>query len=83
MSDEYLIRCIDEALMISSKKEYLGLDILRDFNLVRSFEMERIIHQPKTFEEIEKAKDRLIFDELFRFCLIMQNQYLSHDNTSK
>lgn len=83
MSDEYLIQCIDEALMISSKKEYLGLDILRDFNLVRNFEMERIIHQPKTFEEIEKAKDRLIFDELFRFCLIIQNQFLSHDNTSK
>ena len=70
MSEDYLMQKIDEALAIAPKNEYLDLDTLREFNLV-SYEMERMIHRPKTMEDIEKAKQRMIFDELFRFSMIM------------
>lgn len=83
MSEDYLMQKIDEALAIAPKNEYLDLDTLLEFNLVRSYEMERMIHRPKTMEDIEKAKQRMIFDELFRFSMIMNYTYLSKDNTTK
>ena len=50
---------------------------------MRNFEMERAIHQPKTLEEIEQAKNRLAFDELFQFSLLTSNEYKEEDTSCK
>ena len=57
MSEDYLFTKINQALASTRTKEYLTSDILQEFDLMRNFEMERAIHQPKTLEEIEKAKE--------------------------
>lgn len=83
MSDDYLLNKIESGLAATSKSEYLDSDIVKEFNLVRSFEADRILHQPKTMEELEKAKERLVFDELFKFSLITDYEYLSADKSCK
>jgi len=75
MSDDYLKEKIFEALACNSKEEYLELDIVNNFDLMKNYEMERAIHYPKTMEEAEKAKNRIIFDELFKFALIMNERF--------
>lgn len=83
MSDDYLLQKINKALATSTTKEYLTTDIISKFNLMRNFEMERAIHQPKTLEEIEQAKNRLAFDELFQFSLLTSNEYKEEDTSCK
>ena len=83
MSDDYLLNKIESGLAATSKSEYLDSDIVKEFNLVRSFEADRILHQPKTMEELERAKERLVFDELFKFSLITDYEYSSADKSCK
>jgi ATP-dependent DNA helicase RecG len=52
--------------------------ILNKYNLVRTFEMARSIHQPRTFEDIARAERRIIFDNLFEMAFKM-----CYDNSQK
>lgn len=81
MSEDYLLSKLNQALASSGTKEYLTLDIIREFDLIRNFEMERTLHQPKCIEDVEKAKKRLAFDELFEFSLITSNEYNLEDKS--
>lgn len=74
IKDESLKEIIWNALVFGSKSEYLELDVLKKYNLLKSYEMERILHYPTSFEAIEKAKERLVFDELFKYGLVMSER---------
>ena len=52
--------------------ETLDKDILDKYNLCSYREAIDIIHKPNNYEEINKAKNRLIFEELFMMCVAMQ-----------
>lgn len=59
--------------------EYLPQEILNEYNLVSLDTAIRNIHFPKNDEDLQKARDRLIFDELF----ILQLSLLSLKNENK
>jgi len=78
MSDDYLKEKIKEGLNAIKNDEYLEFGILNKYNLVRTFEMARSIHQPRTFEDIAKAERRIIFDNLFEMAF-----KICYDSTQK
>ena len=81
MSDDYLKDKIKEGLDAVHNQEYLSTDILSNYNLVRTFEMARSIHQPRDFSDIAKAERRMVFDSLFRMAFNIC--YSSRSNSEK
>lgn len=67
MSDEYLMRSINTALNLVDKSEYLDVSILDKFNLYSRKDTINAIHQPDNLDDVEMAKDRILFDDLFYF----------------
>lgn len=65
---------------IDAIPEYLPAYILERFNLVTLDEAIRHIHFPKNDGELQKARDRLIFDELFILQLSLLT--LKEDNSA-
>ena len=59
--------------------EYLPQEIIEEYNLVSLDTAIRNIHFPKDDEDLQRARDRLIFDELF----ILQLSLLSLKNENK
>ena len=49
--------------------EFLPNEIIEKRNLIGYREAVNLIHLPETFDDIEKAKKRLAYDELFLFQL--------------
>lgn len=85
MSDEYLKNLIDTSLcLLEGSLDFLSDDIKQEFNLIDEFEAFKKIHQPKTLEDIEKAKERFIFDDLFiwNFILKSKNKIIKESNFS-
>lgn len=81
MAEDYLLDKIEKGLAITCKDEYLDLDTIKDFGLIKQYEMERILHQPDNMEELNSAQERLIFDELFKFGIITSYEYSKTDNS--
>lgn len=76
MSDSYLKECIQSAITLMDKDDYLESSVLNKFKLLKIGECLRKIHNPKNIDDYKKAKTRLIFDDLFFFnlkLLDMQN----------
>lgn len=78
MSDDYLKEKIKEGLNAIKNDEYLEFSILNKYKLVRTFEMARSIHQPRTYEDIAKAERRIVFDNLFEMSF-----KICYDSTQK
>lgn len=75
MSDEYLKDLINKALVLLDNSPDFLLDfIVKDFNLLDEYTAFKKIHQPKDLEDIEKAKERFIFDDLFIWNFILKSQ---------
>ncbi len=58
--------------VIHEMQEYLPLDIPKRYQLMEYSEAVRQIHFPLNYEELEKARRRLVFDEFFLFLLAMR-----------
>jgi ATP-dependent DNA helicase RecG len=67
MSSEFLTRTIKDALKQMSFPENLSESFIKKENLVSTNEAIRLVHNPSTMDDIEKAKQRLIYDKLYRF----------------
>lgn len=78
MSDEYLIKTVSKALDVAYKSEYLDMDTLAQFNLLKGYMAHRIIHQPPSIDMLLKAQNRVAFDDLFKFAYIMNTESEKH-----
>ena len=75
MSDDYLKTTIKKALDTYLHFEPMEKQVMDKFNLMPTYNMARAIHLPKNFQEIEKAKNRIIFDELFKLAFEMETNF--------
>lgn len=70
MSLDYLIEKIQMALtMPEATKETLPATVVEDNNLLSHKEALFYLHQPKTMQQIEKGRERVLFDDLLYFGL--------------
>lgn len=81
MSDETLKKHINTAVELVPGEDFLDRDIITKYNLIDNKLALRIIHNPENTEDLEKAKKRLLFNELFIANLKIQksNNKEKHD----
>lgn len=81
MSDETLKKHINAAVELVPGEDFLDRDIITKYNLIDNKLALRIIHNPENTEDLEKAKKRLLFNELFIANLKIQksNNKEKHD----
>lgn len=76
MSDQYLKQCIDKALNSFIPNELLEPSIITKYNLCYTAEKNFLFHKPSTLEDIERAKNRMVFDELFHLAIEMERNHV-------
>jgi len=74
MSDDYLLKSINTALQLVDKSEYLDIEIIDRFNLYKRKDAINSIHQPEDLDDIEMAKERILFDDLFCFAIQLKTK---------
>lgn len=67
MSDKFLNEKINSALTLIDKDDYLENVLLSKYDLIPQYKATRLLHQPKTMEDLQVASKRKLFDELFLF----------------
>lgn len=72
MSDAYLTESIELAKSHIPKKEKMEKELVGKFNLIEQHLALEWIHKPKTMEEVELAKKRVLFDQLFHYAMQME-----------
>lgn len=65
MSDDTLKKHINTAVELAPAEDFLDRDLIKKYDLIDNKAALRILHNPKTMEDLEKAKKRLLFNELF------------------
>ena len=74
MSDEYLLAAIEKGLRLPNAiSEIYPEEISSKYGLLPLREAIPTLHSPASADALEKAQRRLIFDELFKFSLQLQN----------
>lgn len=76
MSDTYLKDCIDKVLNSFVPNELIEYDLIEKYKLCYTSEKMRYIHQPHSQEDVEMAKRRMVFDELFHLAIEMERTHL-------
>lgn len=75
MADDYLKNLINTSLaFFIDYSDFLIPEIKKKFNLIDEYDAFKKIHQPKSLDDIEKAKKRFIFDDLFTWNFILKSQ---------
>ena len=79
LSNGVLLRLVQQALAIcDAPAEILPEEVRREYDILPAQQAYTAIHQPKSMEEAEQAKKRLIFEEFFVFSaglsLMRQNR---------
>lgn len=67
MSDKFLNEKINSALTLIDKDDYLENILLSKYDLIPQYKATRLLHQPKTMDDLKVASKRKLFDELFLF----------------
>ncbi len=75
MSDAYLKKCIEQVLNSYIPNEILEYEFIDKYNLCFTPEKLRYLHQPQSPEDVEMAKKRMVFDELFHLAIEMERTY--------
>ena len=65
MSDETLKKHINTAVELAPGADFLDRDIIDKYKLMDNKAALRVIHNPQTMEELERANKRLLFNDLF------------------
>lgn len=63
-----IMRVVDAALTVPVGEEWLPPDIAARHRLISHAEAVRQIHRPQSGQEVQSARRRLIFEELFLLC---------------
>jgi ATP-dependent DNA helicase RecG len=72
MSDDFLVKTIEAAITTVPPHDYLDDDTVKQFQLIPEHEAYRKIHHPESMEDIDAAKARFVFDDLFMFAFQVQ-----------
>ena len=67
MSQDFLEKSILAALNLSDKDDYLENTLLSKYDLIPKYKANIKFHRPTNMKDIELAKKRLLFDDLFFF----------------
>lgn len=78
VGDDSLLNMIQSALTFMSHIEKVEPSVLSTFGLMKSSKAFKAIHQPESEKELEEAKNRFVFDDLFEYAM----QMYEHENTS-
>lgn len=65
MSDDYLISTINSAIELISSSEFLDRELISKYNLMDNKKSLRVLHSPASFEELDEARRRIMFNDLF------------------
>lgn len=65
MSDDYLISTVNSAIELISVNDFLDRDLISKYGLMDNKKSLRVLHNPGSFEELEEAKRRIMFNDLF------------------
>lgn len=78
VSDNYLKENINAGLTLMDKEDYIENVLLSKYNLIPKYKSLRLMHQPKTKNDLKLSYKRKLFDELFmfNFKLKQNNQYI-------
>ena len=74
MSDDYLISAIQSAVEVISSDEFLDRELINKYSLMDNKKSLRVLHTPATFEELDEAKRRILFNDLFLANLKIQKE---------
>lgn len=75
MSDDYFRKALELAEKEMDVSDVLDKDVKKTFGLVSKKELIQHIHHPKSMIEVRKAKERLLFEDLFAFNIqLLANQ---------
>lgn len=74
MSDDYLISTIQSAIELISSNEFLDRDLISKYSLMDNKKSLRVLHAPSSFEELDEAKRRIMFNDLFIANLKIQKE---------
>ena len=74
MSNSYLNGSISDALYFSDIAEIYSNDILSEYGLPTRKDAFTYKHKPETMEQVELAKKRFIFEELYNYASILHSK---------
>lgn len=74
MSDDYLISTIQSAIELISSNEFLDRELLEKYKLMDNKKSLRVLHGPSSFEELDEARRRIMFNDLFIANLKIQKE---------
>lgn len=74
MSQDFLEKSILAALNLSDKDDYLENTLLSKYDLIPKYKANIKFHRPTNMKDIELAKKRLLFDDLFFFNYELSKQ---------
>ena len=74
MSDDYLISTIQSAIELISSDEFLDRELINKYSLMDNKKALRALHSPSSFEELEDAQKRIMFNDLFLANLKIQKE---------
>lgn len=81
MSDDYFRKALELAEQEVDLTDNLDSDVRRAFGLVSKKDLYRHIHRPESMVEVKKAKQRLLFEELFAFNVqLLANQEFKRED---
>ena len=83
MSDSYFKKLIEQSLIIAPTGDFLDDNVINQFNLLDEYSAFKKIHTPTTPEDIESAKYRFLFDDLFVFNFKLKNEERLQPKTSE
>ena len=82
MSELYFNTCMEKSLNLVDKRDSIEPEIVNRFKLLPYCDAIVQIHMPNTLEDIEKAKHRFLFDDLFYFNFSLKEQSLTEAKDS-
>lgn len=80
ISIEKLTAAIHTGIELMDRTDYLEPMQLEKFNLMKYSKAIRSIHSPESLEDIEEARRRFTYDDLFMFCMKLEE--MNKDNSS-
>ena len=83
MSSQFLEDKMKKAIQLLDKEDFLEPTLQKKYGVVTNYEAYKMLHFPKTMADIQKAKKRLLLNDLFLFnyhMKEMENEYISETN---